>query len=835
MFEQRSGDPFTSPIITRAAVSSSKPVFAEHTKAVASLRASRTSETEFKTVGCSSTTKSPRSKPQSQSSVAVERELENTVKRNRHSVADLRMAFERAAPAKLSAKSSLSSPTQSKPTSLAKEASSEETHQPRPHQSNYKQSNIETPKRPRNSDHRQAPATEPTDRRRTRALAQAFEHGKKLKGSPARPLLQARTLSVKISTVKPAPNGSPTKESKQKVVARLSDTSVGRRVLPGPPPSPFLQYWRTRRETAPVKSGPSLPIMVSTTVAVRTHRDSSSIVSSSRRSTPFPAKVEEALRKSTSSSPQYGRLSQDGAGEAPTKDSPVKDRIGMFEHLSCPEATESSGSGSQKSRGSSSHKVLKSRSFVKRPSMSELRRGARALRALSLTGRKESKTRDVLVKTAGNSSLKLPARTRHSMAVVKQGMVKDDEVPLNLGTGSKPLGSRVMRTNTAARSDGLSLAARQESTFFVRGTMWKVPRMEKTVPPVKPVLSSSSSREIQPPPKPPSSTELVKQTATTKSTLFHPSISSSGRILPDRKSYGALEQKRSWETSTTAGPVTVTDPFFDSASAHKTAEPVPVPGGDGHYFGSGSRHPHYHQDTPSVIKSVIHETNSTVSLSPTAMHYSPGNITPGASTMELPHQTTITTVKKQYPSLYPSSFGKKAGGSWKNKAGGVAPVLSPDLVHAVKHGGSSRHGSLSWGRRAAAAALGIGRRLKERRASSFSAKHSSQVEAGNLISPRKLLRSREGSAALGYQREEDEDWDVVVATPNCRLQHPRPSRVVDWRRWEEPEPAEGGALRSGSGSGVDVAPNSGDGDAKRVMSGQRGQGQEQRKASWAKL
>ncbi|KAK0665437.1 hypothetical protein QBC41DRAFT_358881 [Cercophora samala] len=833
MFEQGSGDPFSLPIITRAAVRSSKPVFAEHPKAVASLRASRTSETDPRTGVSVSIAKDGRSKQHSQSSMDAGPELENTVKRNRHSVADLRMAFEQAVLTGSSAKSSASKHPQSKSVSPTKKASSEEAYQPPLGQPNHKHSNSETPKRPRNSDHRQAPATEPIHRRRTRALAAAFEHGGKLKSTPSRPLLQARTLSVKITTIKPAPNDSPTKQSKEKVVARLSESGIGRRVLPGPPPSPFLQHWRTRRETAPVKSGPSLPIMVSTTVAVRTHRDSSSVASSSRRSTPFPAKVEEALRKSRGSSSQYGRLSQDGAGEGPTKDSPVKDRIGLFEHLSRPR-TGSSASGSQKSRGSSS-KVLKSRNSVRRPSVSELRRGARALRALSLTGRKESKTGDTVVKAAESSST-LPVRTRHSVAVVKQGLLRDDEVPLNSGTAGKPLGSRVLlRANTTAKTDGLSLTPRQDSTFFVKGTMWKVPRTNHA--PIKhEEPSSNEAKPRQPSYKPPSSTELVKKTATTKPTLFHPTSARDGRILPDRKSYGALEQKRSWETSTTAtAPGAAADPFFDNASAQKTTDPVPVPvPGDGNGFGSNSQHRH---QTPPVMKSVVHQATSTISASPTASHYSPGTITPSHSTAELPRPgpTTAAPLKKHHSSLYPSSLGKKAGEGWKNKAGGVGPVLSPDLVHAVKHGGGSRHSSLSWGKRAAAAALGIGRRLKERRASSSAARHSSLLGGseggGNLISPRRMMRqgSREGSAAVaGGNRGQEEDWDVVVATPNCRLQHPRPSRVVDWRRWEESESAEEGS----GGVDVDVGEGSGEGGGKRVVSVQS---QGQRKSSWARL
>ncbi|KAK4194484.1 hypothetical protein QBC40DRAFT_319426 [Triangularia verruculosa] len=801
MFEQHGGDPFTSPIITHAAVRSSKPVSVEHPKAVASLRASTTSEAGLATGSHVSTAKNSRSKPQSQSSVDAGRGLDNSVKRDRHSVADLRMAFERAAQAGLSsAKSSFSKTTQSKTASPTKKVNSEDTFLVLSHQPNHKQSNSETPRRRLSSDHAQPPATEPIDRRRTRALAETFEHGGKLKHSPSRPLLQARTLSVKISTVKPASSESPTKESKQKVVARLSDSGVGRRALPGPPPSPFLQYWRTRRETAPVKSGPSLPIMVSTTVAVRTHRDSSSVASSSRRSTPFPAKVEEALRKSTGSSSQYGRLSQDGAGEH-TKDSPVKDRIGMFEYLS----RGSSGSGSQRSRGSS-RKAIRSRSSVRRPSVSELRRGARALKALSLTGRKEGQPREVLVKAAESSS-KLPIRTRHSVGVVKRD---DDEVPLNPAT-SKPLGSRVMRANTTARTDGLSLTPRQDSTFFVKGSMWKVPRTTPAA--VKQV--SSVSKEVQPP-KPPSSTELVAQTANTKPTLFHPEVTREGRILPDRKSYGALEQKRSWETAP--------DPCIEGASIKKD---VPVTG-DGNCFGSSSHHRHPH--TPSVV---VHGAGSTASLSPTAMHYSPADITPSTSTVAFARPVTIT---KHHSALYPSSFGKKAGESWK-KSAGVGPVLSPDLVHAVKHGGGSRHGSLSWGKRAAAAALGIARRLRERRASSSAARNSSREIAegggGNLISPRKVVRGREGSQGVwgvggrergrGGDDDGGMDWDVVVATPNCRLQHPRPSRVVDWRRWEESESRE----RVG-----DVGEGGG-GDTKRVASMQE-QGQE-RKGSWAKL
>lgn len=804
MFEQGGGDPFTLPIITRAAVSSSKPVFVEHPKAVASLRASRTSEMDPKAGGSVLTV---RGKQQSQSSIEVGREVENTVKRNRHSVADLRMAFEQAVLAGSSAKSSVSKHPKSESASPNKKAISERTYQAQPGQANNcKHPSSETPPRARNSDHTEAPASEPINRRRTRALAEAFEHGGKSGSTPSRPLLQARTLSVKISTVKPPPNESPTKQSKEKVVARLSDSGVGRRILPGPPPSPFLQHWRTRRETAPVKSGPSLPIMVSTTVAVRTHRDSSSTTASSssfsrRSTTPFPSKVEEALRKSSRG---YGNLSQDGAGEGTaTKESPVKDRIGMFEHLSRPR-TVSSTSGSQKSRGSSSNKLVKSRNSVRRPSVSELRRGARALRALSLTGRRESKPAAAGMKTAEGTT-KVTITTRHSVGVVQQS------------TAGKPLGSRVLRANTitTAKPDGLSLTPRRDSSFFVKGTMWRVPRTNPA-PAGKQQEPISSKPAPQPSYEPPSSAELVNKTATTKPTLFHPTSARDGRILPDRKSYGTLETKHSWETSTTAPTMVVSDPFLDKASLSKTRDIIPVTG-DGNCFH------HHHHDSPPVVKGgvVIHQatTTSIISVSPTASHYSPGNVTPGHETAEV--QRPVAVAKKHLQqSLYPSSLGKKGGEAWRNKAGGVGPVLSPDLVHAVKQGGGSRRSSLSWGKRAAAAALGIGRRLRERRASSSAARH--QAGGGNLISPRKMMQersSREGSAVGGGGGNREEDWDVVVATPNCRLQHPRPSRVVDWRRWEEEETRGGGG-------------EAGEDDGKRVV---LGQGQGERTMGWPKL
>ncbi|KAK3998056.1 hypothetical protein QBC44DRAFT_228518 [Cladorrhinum sp. PSN332] len=756
---------FAAPIVTHATVRSSKPVIVKHNQVISSLRASRTAEIDTEEATSSWYEYSP-SKSRSQShqtelytssSPGLSIEMNHSLRKKIHSVADLRLAFERAAQLNLAVSKQGSIPTTPKRRSIA--TSSESPTKIDTSTAQYPQS-CPKPKQQSLSGVSKAAVT-PTQPSSLRSSVSVTQLPEQVGSKSGCPLLMARTLSVKISTVKPNLPNSPTKKN---IRDRLSQSGIGRKVLPGPPPSPFLQHWRTRRETAPVKSGPSVPIMVSTTVAVTTKRGSSSVDS------PIPSASfsgsDDGRRKSIASS-AYSKGYQDGPVESPRKDkgdSPVKDKINIFEHLSSVDnKSATSKARSQNQSASSSSKNTRSdQRAVKRPSAWELKRGAKALQALSFTGRRESQ----VIRTAvplpkqPEKAAKFPVRVRHSAANPRKGT---DGAAVD--NNQRALGSKAM--GVAPRANRYSLAPRPESTFFVKGTMWKIPHTDPN--PERPLNSPKTSRDSISVPKPPSSAELVNKTADTRPNLFYSTSTKTGRILPDRKSYGALEAKQSWD----AHPIThvaLVDPFLDSSTQNTDL---------------------YLQSPCVGIPSISFEPPTPV---PNTNTTSASSNSPALS-LPIFQPPPKSQKRPRYPIIH-ASFGTKSGESAK-KSVALGPVLSPDLAHGHRSdsGDSNRRASQttqSWGKRAAAAAMGITRRLRERRASSSTT--NSRLGKGSAsrsrsLSNRSLRRRDGGTGGAGVSASAinlgTTTADVaVVATPNCRLQHPRPSRKVDWRKFE---------------------------------------------------
>ncbi|KAK3349084.1 hypothetical protein B0T25DRAFT_609594 [Lasiosphaeria hispida] len=394
---------------------------------------------------------------------------------------------------------------------------------------------------------------------------------------------------------------------------------------------PFLQ--KSRRDTAPEKAGPSLPIMVSTTVAVTTYRASSnssqssgsSVIVTANSGNPPPNIVPFSLEGS-----------RDGSIETPTRpprnklkkkrESPVKSRISLFESLNQSNSSASLPTARAKSHDSG----IPHGTDRKRLPGWEFKRGSRVLRALSF-GSGKGKVKDKgSTKSSGKSSLEVPKR--NSLADAK----------------GKHRPERFSFLN--------SVSTRRESTFFVQGTMYKIKHdgsPEQSLPPTAATLPGTTAW---------SSIDLVNNTSETLPNLFHSTSTLSGRILPTRKSYGALVSKPDWEARNAAA--TFIDPFSSPLSSTYDSRP------------SGDN------GIPPTIK------ESSTSPAETPLH--------------------------RQRSRYPSSFGRKAGERMLKRSV-AGPILSPDEGLAVPARRSSL--SLSWGRRAAAAAFAIGRRLKERRTS----------------------------------------------------------------------------------------------------------------------
>ncbi|KAK0644094.1 hypothetical protein B0T16DRAFT_460178 [Cercophora newfieldiana] len=533
------------------------------------------------------------------------------------------------------------------------------------------------------------------------------------------PYLRPRILSVKISTTDPTSDGTGARNSVPQSGGRggvdrqkppTGKVQALRTVFDRPQePAMFLPFiQRGRRDTAPAKSAPSLPITVSTTVAVSTQRTSSHDRSSSGGSVIVSSRAGQATRSRGSSS------GPDPRGEYPEtpsrpprnklkkrRDSPVKDRISLFENM-----TQTGGSAMSlptAGRSKSYDAGTASRMDKKRVPGWEFKRGSKMFRVLSFGSNKgaaakadnKSKVGSKVV-TAKSS---LEAMKRHSIA--------------------GPITTRRLTKLPFLQS----ATARRETAIIVRGTVYKVPNYgagpEQLTAPTKATAPTNTIVW--------SSLDLVNNTSETPPTLFHAESTRSGRILPTRKSYGALEPKSDWEQN---ADTAFTNPFRDVSSGTQDAE---------------------------------------LSVTDCSL---PSTIAKSAAS----HADAAASPKRR--SRYPSSFGRKAGQTLKRNA--LGPILSPDEGRAVP----SRRSSLShsWGRRAAAAAFAIGRRLKERRTS-----------GSRSLS----IQSRDVSGTGGPPRpaSRDEQWDVFVATPNGGLQHPRPARVVNFTKFEGYDTDRGGHTR----------------------------------------
>ncbi|KAK4150719.1 hypothetical protein C8A00DRAFT_17797 [Chaetomidium leptoderma] len=164
-----------------------------------------------------------------------------------------------------------------------------------------------------------------------------------------RPLLLSRTLSIKAHTIAPNPrsglqNTSPTKSTKQDANGRSvgrSNVDESEKATLVPSASPYLQHWRTRKDMGASKSSPSLPIIVSTTIATSTRsavrRTSSSVSLVARRSMAFDSrqKLTQVSSKEGFQGAFRGTNTSDASRSevSETRESPVRHRIRLFENI----------------------------------------------------------------------------------------------------------------------------------------------------------------------------------------------------------------------------------------------------------------------------------------------------------------------------------------------------------------------------------------------------------------------------------------------------------------------------------------------------------------------
>lgn len=532
--------------------------------------------------------------------------------------------------------------------------------------------------------------------------------------------LRPRVVSVKISTISEASetqNDLSQPHMAQREGSNGSDpvtVKALRRVFDKPQEQslfyPFSE--KSRRDAIPSKSRLSLPIMVSTTVAATTQTGPQT-----------GGRPAESFRTGDQCEAVGSSLigSRDGAADSPTrhhkrnrlrkrKPSPVKERIGLFEQLSCPTSTISLPSNS---RSKSYDPAISAGKDKKRLAGWEFKHGSRLLRALSFGSVRRASGR-----------VKAPS-VEHNRG--NQGEVSDSR------SNSSSVTSKTK--SKGERFSFLHLTNSRRRTVGPLATTYPAPNQDDSPerePPSRATQPSTMASSTNP--------ARNKNTREIAPSLFHAINPRTGQAVSPRKSYGVLSTKPAWEE--------VESTMFRDPFKH----PAPVTNNASDNSSSGEP-----PSTASQLSSVL----------------------PILSPAKLP---LPVAVKRKH--RYPSSYGRKAGNSLKR--GAARPILSEEEGRAVP---PMRRGSrsLSWGRRAAAAAFAVGRRLKEsrgsgRRGQAAEGDGDDDSEGGGRPTRQTLQRG-------------SEEWDVFVARPRGGLQHPRPSRVVNMQMFDDE------ALVGGTGGG----------------------------------
>lgn len=534
--------------------------------------------------------------------------------------------------------------------------------------------------------------------------------------------LRPRVVSVKISTISEAPetqNDLLQPHMTQREGSNDSDpvtVKALRRVFDKPQEQslfyPFSE--KSRRDAIPSKSRLSLPIMVSTTVAATTQAVP---LMGGRPAEPFRTGDRgEAVGSSLTGS-------RDGAADSPSrhhkrnrlrkrKPSPVKERIGLFEQLSCPTSTMSLPSNS---RTKSYDPAISTGKDRKRLAGWEFKHGSRLLRALSF------------------------GSVRRTSGKVKAPIVEHNSRNQGEASGDSRSNSSSVTSRTKSKGERFSflhLTSSRRRTVGPQATTYPAPNQDDSPEREPPSRATQPSTMA-------SSKNLAsnKNTRETSPSLFHVTNPRTGQAVSPRKSYGVLSTKPAWEE---VESTMFRDPFKNNA---------PNNNNNASSDNSSSGEP---PSTASQLSSVL----------------------PILSPAKLP----LAGAARRKP-RYPSSYGRKAGSSLKR--GAARPILSEEEGRAVPPMRRASR-SLSWGRRAAAAAFAVGRRLKERggsgRRGQAAEGENDDVEGGG--------RPLRGSLQRG-----SEEWDVFVARPRGGLQHPRPSRVVNMQMFDDE------ALVGGTGGG----------------------------------
>ncbi|KAH7629508.1 hypothetical protein B0T09DRAFT_401264 [Sordaria sp. MPI-SDFR-AT-0083] len=591
--------------------------------------------------------------------------------------------------------------------------------------------------------------------------------------------------------------------------------------------APFLPFIQKRRAQTltlgvPAKSSPSAPMMVSTTVAVTTRKASrrssqqqqqqessdvipetasstaSSVVRTRKRSKTLPSSLGGYRPKSSGPAAGTGSLGytsyfqrrkikkqqkQNMKRLAAEEDSPVKERISLFEQLgggSSHGHSRNGGNGcgsivslplSMHSKRKSSEPTSSSQSRCDRSSQdTDQVRFCRKGRESSSSGSRVMRVLSFGTSGNGNGNRSsrngkvLRAAGRKISNAVSMSMSMSKRKNSGSGDGGEGKGKGKLKESNGTKAQPLVLSSTNketgESTFFVKGVLWKVSGSHGDLDLDVAVEEGQRSPEEEGRKRKESTTE----TTTTSFPSTRPSASASGsgegssgsagavarhpvlqhwpqldrvsRTVPhyDRKSYGSLSAEEDSVAPEWSRGLDDDDPFLQP-----TRQPQVVGGGS-----SGNK----------IKKSATAPNDVGGSIMPLSQKR-------GFLPTRRSHGDVVEAVRGPSTSLRKSftmavlprlSSGNSSTDDYSQDADG-----KPKANKLTKKGKEvrtsfpPRQSSISWGQRAAAAAYGIGQRLKERKGSGRS---SSLLGKGGV----------EAGTSTGGNSSTTSDAAVTVAT-----------------------------------------------------------------------
>ncbi|KAL2262000.1 hypothetical protein VTK26DRAFT_2769 [Humicola hyalothermophila] len=490
------------------------------------------------------------------------------------------------------------------------------------------------------------------------------------------PVLVPKTLSVKAYLLRPesqngrtGPVGSSTPQILDFSHGSLNEyryTMIGSGNFHEVPDSPLLKYRRTYRRLGSVKSTPCLPIVISATVGASTHRDwvFQELRKSSSSWTVIAGGNSDCRLRTEPHGPPYSRFLHDRSADTPSaanrnrastmRELPVKIRASLERNISLSDLT----------KADDQQKVASW----------EPRRISRAVKGRSFSGLKTSRMRGVEMNGAENEvsrKSKVPLLQRHSLAGLE---------------GVGPEGHSWHYPD-------------REPSFFIRATLWKVPKSKPTPDEPLPSQPTTATRSA-------SFAELINKATATAPRLFHSARRTmSGRLLANRMSIQEVKT---------------------ATKQRLHGDSIPP---------SYRNYPPFGCSTPGTTKPSLYDENSPSHQRSRSSH---------STSLHLDRLRLRTPLEKGDPALPVLSPTQALAQTL------IRPSPNPQKM---RHFSGERETGLTWGRRAAAVTAKLGRRLKTRKESSSAP--SEGTGPGLSSESRGSLRPRHGNA--GTYRDGNEN------------------------------------------------------------------------------